>query len=58
MASSSIEEIIAAQNQPFKCASFSGGGAKGAIYWEHMKLYLKEEFLKALRLLLVLQQVL
>jgi NTE family protein len=32
MKSSSIEEIIAAQNQPFKCASFSGGGAKGAIY--------------------------
>ncbi len=28
----SIEEIIAAQNQPFKCASFSGGGAKGAVY--------------------------
>ena len=32
MKSISIEEIIAAQNQPFKCASFSGGGAKGAIY--------------------------
>ena len=32
MKTSSIEEIIAAQNQPFKCASFSGGGAKGAIY--------------------------
>jgi len=32
MKSSSIEEIIADQNQPFKCASFSGGGAKGAIY--------------------------
>ena len=32
MKTSSIEEVIAAQNQPFKCASFSGGGAKGAIY--------------------------
>jgi NTE family protein len=32
MKNSSIEEIMAAQNQPFKCASFSGGGAKGAIY--------------------------
>jgi NTE family protein len=32
MKKSSIEEIMAAQNQPFKCASFSGGGAKGAIY--------------------------
>ena len=32
MKDSSIEEIVAAQNQPFKCASFSGGGAKGAIY--------------------------
>ena len=29
---SSIEELIEAQNQPFKCAVFSGGGAKGNIY--------------------------
>lgn len=27
-----LEELIAAQNQPFKCAAFSGGGAKGNIY--------------------------
>ena len=27
-----LEELIAAQNQPFKCAAFSGGGAKGKIY--------------------------
>lgn len=32
MDKASIEELIKAQNQPFKCASFSGGGAKGAIY--------------------------
>lgn len=27
-----LEELIEAQNQPFKCAAFSGGGAKGNIY--------------------------
>lgn len=59
MKNSSIEEIMAAQNQPFKCASFSGGGAKGTIYsGERMKLYLKEVYLKALRLLPVHQPVL
>ena len=40
MKSGSIEEILAAQDQPFKCASFSGGGAKGAIYsGAHEALY-------------------
>ena len=28
----SLEELIVAQNQPFKYAAFSGGGAKGNIY--------------------------
>lgn len=32
MTKTSIEEIKSAQDQPFTCASFSGGGAKGAIY--------------------------
>lgn len=32
MKKNSIEEVVTAQNQPFTCASFSGGGAKDAIY--------------------------
>jgi NTE family protein len=32
MNKTSIEEITNAQKQPFTCASFSGGGAKGTIY--------------------------
>ncbi len=27
-----LDELVAAQNKSFKCAAFSGGGAKGAIY--------------------------
>ena len=29
---SRLKKLTAAQNEPFKYAAFSGGGAKGAIY--------------------------